>query len=531
MPAETPIPETFLTAQEAPPPPDPMLGRLRVFSYTVEPLAPAYRAIMRLFAEAKARYQIQLRPEEVRTELDRLAPPLALPEGGLERALEKLVEWGNLRRTHDTGRVATLADFRRKHFLYQITPAGEAVEKAIKSVVEALEKSGSLQTVMLGAIARNLAALATELDRKPPSPAVLFENLFNVTQQFTALTENAATFMARLHEAIEVGEVDLTAFTLYKQAVIAYLEDFIGQLAALAPQIEQRLRAFKPEQVELLAKLAAQADEAPVLGGTRDLAAELVEQWRGLTRWFVGDGREPPTVEHLRGAARGAINRILRVLEQLHEKRFRRVSRTADLLRLAAWFEAAPDESAAHRLFQDAFGLHGSRHLGGLDEERDLVRPAVSWWHGTPVQISPALRETGRVYSPGRAARIVDHEAARRRLAEAHRARHARFLRALERFAERGPQALAELGLLAPEEFELLLDCLDRLLSLPPNAAGEHHARSRDGRLELRLVPPPGDDRAIVATRAGRLELPAYVLTVVDRARRRVENRERVGVE
>jgi hypothetical protein len=61
-----------------------------------------------------------------------------------ERALDVLVQWGNLRRSHDTGRVATLADFRRRHLIYQLTPAGEAAERAVGEVVAALERSGSL---------------------------------------------------------------------------------------------------------------------------------------------------------------------------------------------------------------------------------------------------------------------------------------------------------------------------------------------------------------------------------------------------
>ncbi len=130
--------------------------RLRVFAYTVESLAPIYRSIMRVFVGGKARFRIHYRPDQVAAELERRGFRPELPEGGLERALDQLAAWGNLRRIHDTGRVATLEDFRRRHFLYQVTPAGEAAERAVGAVVDVLRESGSLLSVMLGVFAMHM---------------------------------------------------------------------------------------------------------------------------------------------------------------------------------------------------------------------------------------------------------------------------------------------------------------------------------------------------------------------------------------
>ncbi len=326
-------------SSERPQPATPPYRPLSLFAYTVEASAPLYRAIMHLFLESKERYRIQLRTDEVAAELARAtgeSPDRAV----LDRALDQLHAWGNLRRSHDTGRVATLEDFRRRHFVYQLTPAGEAAERAVGRVIEALESSGSLQRVMLGAILRSLKALAEEARAAEPRPALLYEHLFIVAEQFRSLTENAGTFLARLHEAIDAGEVDTTAFLIYKQAVLEYLEQFVGELAERTPEIAAAIREIDAGGAARVLALAAEADATPTPEGRRDRSAELERQWRGIGAWFVGDGLEPPTVEHLRGAARAAINRILLVLERLHEKRFRRVDRTADLLRLAGWFES-----------------------------------------------------------------------------------------------------------------------------------------------------------------------------------------------
>jgi len=58
-------------------------GRLPIFSYTVEPLAPLYRAVLRLFLDAKGRYRIQFRPEEHFTPADIGAPGATWKEGSV----------------------------------------------------------------------------------------------------------------------------------------------------------------------------------------------------------------------------------------------------------------------------------------------------------------------------------------------------------------------------------------------------------------------------------------------------------------
>ena len=124
------------------------------------------------------------------------------------------------------------------------------------------------------------------------------------------------------------------------------------------------------------------------------------------------------------------------------------------------------------------------------------------------------MRESGRRTVTGRAPRIVDHGAARRRLREEHQRLRRRRQRALERFADRGPLRLDQLPVLASDEFDLLLELLDRLLAKPADDDGVRRARSRDGRLALMLSDPVDVEMAIVTTARGRLTLPAYTLTV-----------------
>ena len=98
------------------------------FTHLGVPNAEQYRRLLRVFARAKERFIVHLRPEDVAAELHIDA------DDKLTEALDALMNWGNLRADVDTSRVTTVEDFHRKRCLYQLTGAGQAAEDR-KSVV------------------------------------------------------------------------------------------------------------------------------------------------------------------------------------------------------------------------------------------------------------------------------------------------------------------------------------------------------------------------------------------------------------
>ncbi|MFD0853459.1 DUF2397 family protein, partial [Actinomadura adrarensis] len=122
------------------------------FAHLGAPNAALYRDVLQVFARAKERFTVHLRPEDVASDLGRE------DDEQLVQALEKLVEWGNLRADADTGRVTTVEDFHRKRFLFQLTPEGHAAEQAIAFYEEAIGRRGALQSVALADIADQLEA-------------------------------------------------------------------------------------------------------------------------------------------------------------------------------------------------------------------------------------------------------------------------------------------------------------------------------------------------------------------------------------
>ncbi|MGH7346768.1 MAG: DUF2397 family protein, partial [Candidatus Rokuibacteriota bacterium] len=127
-------------------------GRLRVFAYLNADKASLYRAVMRVFVDAKGRFTLHLRPHEVAAALGsvELAEPLDI--AGVESALASLRDWGNLEAHPDTADVATVEEFYRPRYLFQLTPEGEAAERALAAYEEALAQRGELQSAALGDI-------------------------------------------------------------------------------------------------------------------------------------------------------------------------------------------------------------------------------------------------------------------------------------------------------------------------------------------------------------------------------------------
>jgi uncharacterized protein (TIGR02677 family) len=91
-------------------------GAAQPFTHLGVPHAEQYRRLLRIFARAKERFIVHLRPEDVAAELRIDA------DDQLTEALDQLVRWGNLRSDVDTSRVTTVEDFHRKRSLYQLTP-------------------------------------------------------------------------------------------------------------------------------------------------------------------------------------------------------------------------------------------------------------------------------------------------------------------------------------------------------------------------------------------------------------------------
>lgn len=507
--------------------PDP--GYFKPFAYLAAPNASLYRQVMLAFVAAKRRFIVHLRSEDVLAELadDHRADPKAVAD-----ALAQLVEWGNLRADPDTSRVTSVEDFHRARFLYQLTHAGEAAERSLAVFDEQIGRRGALQAVALEDIATGLRALG-ELAHGPDpdaGPAALL--LRDLVRRCADLAENAQAFMGSLQRTIDLYELDADAFRAYKDRLIEYLERFVKDLTGIGAEIAELLGQLDPHRIDRLLALVARRDaedaapgpDAPEDFREQAFAAELAawhERWLGLQQWFISSPEHPSQAKLLRARARKAIPDLLAVVAMLNERRAGRSDRTADFRELAVWFAQAPDETAMHRLWQGAFGLHSTRHLT-LDADTAQMRaahpvpPATPWHEAPPLMISPRLRRTGSYERRGKPNRVIDRSQQRRLLAERATAEAQQTAAARARLITERPIRLSDLEQLDPGAFALFLTLLGEALSARRPGQREVRATTGDGSLEILLAPVANGAPVEIRTDAGVLRGPDHVLQVID---------------
>lgn len=475
--------------------------RLRLFSWATGEHRFLYLWVLRVFDRARQAYEVRLTVAQVDRALAELAathPSVPAPTD-LAASLDALVDWGVLDRSQESGRVTSIADYRRRNSVYQLTELGFLAHGAVERVVSARPDDAQLRAVALGAILEDLDALAAA-NRAGDAPRVhlLLDRLHGV---LTDLAERAARFYLMIGELARVEEARPEIFLRHKDLLLAHLREFHVELQRYGPLIAAAVARVQASGEDDLVDAAAAADPAPFATPV-ERASRWREHWAGLVAWFTATDGAPATVERLDARTTGAIADLAALLRQVTEARRSGVSRDAQLRDLAAWCwaTAADDEAAA--LWSAASGLRSARHLSITHADADAVRAERSWWTAPPVAVAALLRERGQGPSPGRPAAIRDDEGARA-------AGAARQL-ATRRADARAAAALAGDPLdgrtLSRDEAALLLRLLDRALQSRSVTSGRLHAASHLGGIRLRLRPDAGR-ASVVRTVDGTITL------------------------
>lgn len=495
------------------------------FNHLSAPNAEQYRRLLQVFARAKERFIVHLRPEDVAGEL-RIEADEQLAE-----SLDQLVKWGNLRADVDTSRVTTVEDFHRKRSLYQLTAAGHAAEQAISFYEEAIGRRGQLQSVALADIAGQLRALLALGGQREPDPAKVHLLLLSVAERFSSLADNAQAFMSALRRAIDFSDGNVDAFIAYKERLIDYINRFIADLANSGAQIAVLLTDLEAAGHERLLAVAARreaADAAPEGADAAQALAAAEEQaldawrnrWRGLDGWFTSrEAGHPSQARLLRQAAVTAIKQLVDTVGLLNDRRSGRSDRSADFAALARWFAQAPDDAAAHRLWRAAFGLTPARHLsvtGDTADEWESVPAGTPWGEAPPILISPQLRKTGSYERRGQPSQVKDRSAARELLRRQAEEEAGQTAEARRRLRTSGPTLLSDLDVLDPRAFRLFLSLLGDALAVRAPGDTEVKTVTNDGSLEVRLLLVPDGGTATIKTEDGVLTGPEHIVEITD---------------
>jgi len=495
-------------------------SRHSVFAHLNAEHTSAYRDILTAFTRFRAQFVIQLRPQEVLQELRR-GGAWTGEEAEFAAKLQQLTAWGNLTAVRDTAEVSTVEEFYRVRYLYQLSAAGEAAEKALEVFEELLHRPGELQSAALRDIIEFLDAIEALAAAPERDAAKLFHQFEQLFGRFDTLTSRAQTFMRNLQSTIELHGVSVEQFLGYKEMLIEYLERFLSDLVLATNEISGKILALgtSGDLLRLVARygLSDRLERSPEIDAAEE--ARWSGRWDGFRRWFVGSAGERPQAEILRARAREAVPELLYTLQTINDRRVSLSNRFADWRTLALWFAEAPDDDSAHRLWRSAFALTPARHLQ-INEETLLRRDQsgesgrTSWLEAEPVWVSPRLRQSGRIAARGGPVRIIDRSEEKRLLARLARDEQAQWERARALLATGDRVRLSRFTELDAVAFELFLDLLGEALAALTPALEPVEVASTDGSLVIRLELAGDGTEAVITTSRGTLRGPDGWITV-----------------
>ncbi|MEJ7893157.1 MAG: TIGR02677 family protein [Solirubrobacteraceae bacterium] len=499
------------------------LGPQPVLKYATVEDAELYRRIMRVLYLEHRHFGLRLNAEAVAERLREQFGP-ASDELAVAAKLDYLHSLGAVDREFDSALARTARELRRNRFTYDVTAAGKRVEQLLEELDQLADTVGSLDSGRLASIRDCLARLGTRLLEDAPDPTALKGELEQLLSHVERLHAQASDFMARLNRVVATSErIEEDEFDACKGVLLDHLQGFRLQLRRHAPEIEATLREVDTRGAERMAEIIVAAEEFPALPGhTREQLmvrrrAELIEQWRGVRRWFLGTGRRGSPWSALAEKVVDAIRAVLDIAQRIIDRRTDRADRSRACEHLARLAYDAPDPEAAQCVIA-ALGITHPRHVGVPEDDPDAVGAAsqTPWSAAPAAAVQAHLRRPGaRTPGTGRGAGVIDSAALRVRVRERSAAERRELSALLERLGGRGAIPLSALGALTGGEFRHVLHWIGRAFEIPADAAGVRHAESRDGRARVRLVPPSDSSaRARLRVPQGVLDAPDYGLEV-----------------
>lgn len=473
--------------------------RLNLYRYVGADNASEYIELMRLFTGTLL---TDLSAAEAHEALLRVSPATTLTADDVENRCRQLEAWGNLVRSVRDARVATVNEWLRSRSRYQVSKLGGRVHRQVDEVLAASDGAREIARELLGGTVQTLERILTHLDVEPVDADAVASDVTTVFNNQRLFSESATDFYAFVQGRISRYDLGGPEYAAFKTMLLAYVDLISADVSRHAPAVASLLEQIDSRLDRLLATL----DTLPGLTGPDGEVAERSpgrarSDWADLTAWYTGRrGRSGP--DQLRGAADQALGQLIANAKRMVAAAGTGVSRRADLLKLATWFDEA-DGPTAHRIFDAAFGAYPARHLiGGPEEDNGRAGATTSWWDSDPVDVPLSLRERGDRTARGRSSRVPDPGFDREFLLAEAQAEADRKRAAAAELAAAGDLDGAHL---TPAARELLLDRLADLIAIDQALTGP--ATSTDTDTNLLVTATPIEGRTVIHCTDGDLTI------------------------
>ncbi|WP_306463148.1 DUF2397 domain-containing protein [Solihabitans fulvus] len=330
--------------------------------------------------------------------------------------LRQLVEWGNLVQGRREVVAASIAEFQHGSVRYQVSKLAVRVQRDVDELLRVPEGAREVSRELLPAVERGLRQLGSSLseallaERHGPSSTgarrageALAEQVTTLFLQHAELAATVRDFYAYLGQVVTRNHLAPDEISGFRNLLVEYIQRVVEDVLRHTPAIADALAGLARARVELLRLL----DPTDRLGGEVERArGRSAADWQELTDWFVDRPGRPSQVTALREATARAIGSLLASVKRATSGGGLLPGRRAELLKLAAWFDASA-QADAHELYAATFGLYSARHLLPAPEH-DGDDERTPWRDGPMRDVTVSVRSRGDRGARGRTSRIMD---------------------------------------------------------------------------------------------------------------------------
>ncbi|MDE0168382.1 MAG: TIGR02677 family protein [bacterium] len=476
-----------------------------------------YRAILGVFAGT---FFTEFTPDEVAA--DPIVATTGVDPAVVPDRLESLRTWGNLTVSSSVGNPSSLDDYYRRRNRYLITRAGQEVYDLTERVLTGIDEIADVQAGRLRDLDRVLSELGDHGDTgfEYVEGEVLADRVRTVFDVHERFTTELTQFFAELNLWQSRYDLDADEVQLFAGVLVTYVSEQLREIERMVRPISTSLERILPRLASLLPALhhglAVRVDDVGLADtvSVRRLPGTTTDDWERLAAWFITGSGSVSRLDQLTRQAVAAVRTLTANVTRLSRVGLGAVSRRADFVRLAGFFDQSASNGQTHEIAAAAFGLGSCRRLAMLSSDADDPAPTVTPWRDAPRAIVPVpLRIRGNTGQRGRATPIRDRARERnllRRSRELDRA--AREMAASELLACGGEDGRIGGASISVASFSMLRDLISRSGFGAEAGAGVRSATHLGVRCEVRRV---AGAETVVECPEGRFVMRDLIVTVV----------------
>jgi uncharacterized protein (TIGR02677 family) len=470
-------------------------GRLNIAAYlTADQHAAQYRVLVDVLLDAQEHSLTGIGRDDLLTSVREkitattdaeTAERLTAPDRfDVDARMRSLHVWGVVDRWQDAAK--TEADFLRTRDRYQLTSEAADLHRWLRRKIDedavATSAAAFAPAIIADRLDETLIALA---ERNHVGAARAWAQVRTTLKD---MAEAAAIWQSRMASAL-AGAPDQEKMRRLRETLMAYVTVWGAGVDTYSPRIRNacaRLGELADDEWRAIAVTGVDTDAAEetvqaVLQGHKDAS-------RTLDSWFQS-GRGQAL--RLRRQVRDAVTPLLLGSRTLLATGGR-VTRRAELQRIAIAIESAASDEEAWRVWCTTTGLWCARHLAGSPDDEPDAPARTSFWTAPAVPIDVTLRRRGAHAVRGRPAHVPNHRAARRAARQAAEQQRAAMGRAERAIAGRSGVWLSEWPAIAScEEASILWEIVTAVMRTQPDVSGTRTAVTADDRWIIQAHPAP----------------------------------------